>query len=361
MIRHRRAAVPLALAAALALAGCTAGGDATGTATPTDTATEPAEPIMPAAEGATTYPLDLQTPFGHSVLEARPERIAVVGDGGELDAVLALGVEPVIGSSDIEAPWYEGTRADDLPGFIDATEEPIELDKLIASAPDLIVAPSLATLPDDYATLTKVAPVLVADGEGELLTDWRSTTTAVGAALDLPGAAEQAVADADAAIEAAAQANPQFAGRTVAVLINDGPDGGLKLVNTAGSPAEALLGELGFAPLPNGGADFGADEDGVFQASSLALADADAIVVGHRGGSDGDPATARQWLESNAVYQSLGAVQRGAVATFEPDPETEELGLSWALGVPTALSAPWAAEEVGALVGPIVAAQPPAA
>lgn len=309
--------------------------------------------LLPAAEGATAYPLTLATPYGETVLTERPQRIAVVGGDGDMDAVLALGVAPVIGVDDTDAPWYEGTRAEEMPGFFDPWSDTVALEKIIASQPDLIVASTLTGIADHYADLARIAPVLALDPASG---DWHELTAAVGAALDLPGAATTVVDDADARIAAVAAANPQFVGKTVAIVVNYGTAEGLRLVNMQGTATESLLTSLGFAPHPQAAGDFGANEEERFGAASLPLVEADVVVIGLNGG-DGTPADATAWLESTPEYQALGATTRGAISVVEPNADTGTLDLAWALATPSALATPWAAEQIATAVG---AALPPA-
>ena len=183
------------------IVACAPGGSPLTSPTPPEDPEVAAEnaALVPAAEGATGYPLTLASPYGETVLTERPERIAVVGGDGDLDAVLALGVAPVIAPDDTDAPWYDGTRADEVPGYFDPDDD-FSVSRLVASEPDLIVASSMPGLEEHYADLARVAPVVAAGESGAVAVDWRDLTRAVGAAIDAPGAASTAVESADAAI-----------------------------------------------------------------------------------------------------------------------------------------------------------------
>ncbi|WP_287220865.1 hypothetical protein [Rhodococcus sp. (in: high G+C Gram-positive bacteria)] len=78
---HRRTRALVAAGAALlvAVTGCSSSQD-----TASDDAATASDTFLPEAEGTTTYPLTLHTPYGETVLEERPERIAIVGGLGEL-------------------------------------------------------------------------------------------------------------------------------------------------------------------------------------------------------------------------------------------------------------------------------------
>ena len=85
-----------ALAAALLVSGCSASAENSKTASTPGSEGN----ALPAAEGTTTYPLTLESPYGTSILEKRPERVAaIVPNAVDTEMLLALGVKPVLSSS----------------------------------------------------------------------------------------------------------------------------------------------------------------------------------------------------------------------------------------------------------------------
>ena len=66
------------LTAALLLSGCS-------TPASENASDGEAASRLPAAEGSTTYPLVLESPWGETTLEERPERISLVGPGAEIE------------------------------------------------------------------------------------------------------------------------------------------------------------------------------------------------------------------------------------------------------------------------------------
>lgn len=335
LFRRTATTLALALTAALTLTSCAPADDA---ATSGDAA------LLPAAEGTTSYPLTLETPYGQTVLEERPERIAVIGGLGDEDAVLALGVAPVVGIEGSAWAWLEGTRADETQATVDPWADALQIETIAAAEPDLIVASTYAGIADSFERLSVVAPVLVVEPVADYEWDWRELTREVGRALDLSAAAEEVVAATDARVADAAAAHPEYAGRTVSILINRGATAGIEFVNVQGSTGEELLSELGFAPHPKA-AELAASEFGEVSLENLSLVDADAIVVAEHGG-EGTPEEAKTWLEASPLYQNLGAVQRGAVGFIQPNPETGALDLAWALSYPSALSVGWTVDQL---------------
>src|SRR5690625_5989452 len=64
--------------------------------------------LLPEGEDSTQYPLTLETPFGHTVLDKCPERVAVVSAVGvDTESLLALDAVPVfaVAKYDGEDPW----------------------------------------------------------------------------------------------------------------------------------------------------------------------------------------------------------------------------------------------------------------
>ncbi len=83
-----------ALAAALLVSGCSASAENSKTASTPGSEGN----ALPAAEGTTTYPLTLESPYGTGILEKRPERVAaIVPNAVDTEMLLALGVKPAAG------------------------------------------------------------------------------------------------------------------------------------------------------------------------------------------------------------------------------------------------------------------------
>lgn len=170
---HRRTGITLialtATTAALALSACSPSSPANEAET-ANTA-QGASALLPEGEGSTQYPLTLETPFGHTVLDKRPERVAVVSAVGvDTESLLALG----------------------------AGEE-ISAEAIAASEPDLIVnLQAYETFDQDrFNQLSRVAPVLYTDAEQ---TTWQDVLTSLGETQDLRDAAASKIADPTTAL-----------------------------------------------------------------------------------------------------------------------------------------------------------------
>ncbi|HMR50136.1 MAG TPA: ABC transporter substrate-binding protein [Arachnia sp.] len=343
--RRTGALVAGVLATAIALTACGASAGAGGDAAPeTGSPSSGAPRLLPEAEGKTQYPLTLETPYGSTTLDQRPERIAVVGGLGDLESVLALDIAPVVGSDAVEYPWLEGTRFAEIEEFIDPWADSFPIETIAAAKPDLIVASTFSGLEDEFARLSAIAPVVAAAPTGDYAWDWRELIGVVGEATDLAGLAEQEIAETEAKVVDAAAAHPEWEGRTVSLIINRGQEYGVEFVNVDGSPAATLLDQLGFAPHPHH-EQLSAFEYGNVSLENIGLVDADALIVARHGGN-GTIEDATAWLEGSPLYQQLGAVKAGNVSYLDPSESTGVLDLAWALSYPNVLADRWTVDEL---------------
>ncbi|HJR39698.1 MAG TPA: iron-siderophore ABC transporter substrate-binding protein [Nocardioidaceae bacterium] len=207
-----RTLAALGVAAALTLTGCATGSTAAGS--DTQVANTSAE--------ADAFPVTIEHAFGETTIEEQPQRVATLG-WSDQDHVLALGVAPVgatkltwggneAGSSD----WFDAeleragmeppTRYDDADGA-----PVVEIAKL---DPDLILATNSGISEQEYAKLSKIAPV-VAYPEHPWITPWQTSLEMVGTALGRSDLAEEVAAETEQAIDDAAAEHPQLEGKSL--------------------------------------------------------------------------------------------------------------------------------------------------
>ncbi|MFT3889325.1 MAG: ABC transporter substrate-binding protein [Arachnia sp.] len=354
---RRLAALLAGVLAAAALAACgsptpapTDAGPASGA--PSADISASASTLLPPAEGKTQYPLTLKTPYGETVLKARPERIAIVGGLGDQESVLALGIAPVLGSDKVAYPWLQETRFDEIETFIDPWADNFSIETVAAADPDLIVASTFGGLEDQFERLSSIAPVLAVGKTGDYAWDWRELIGGVAEATDLSARAEEQIAKTEAKVVDAAAAHPEWKGHTVSIVINRGQEAGIEFVNIDGSPAAQLLTQLGFAEHPNH-EKLSSFEWGNVSLENIGLVDADALIVARHGGM-GTIEEATTWLEGNALYQQLGAVKADKVAYLDPSEATGVLDLAWAFSYPNVLSDRWTVDELTPALSGIV-------
>ncbi|WP_229051601.1 ABC transporter substrate-binding protein [Aeromicrobium sp. Leaf350] len=262
---------------------------------------------LPEAEGSTQYPLTLDTWLGESTLQERPERIAVFGYSSSLDALEAIGVTPVYyGGRDAKAgyEWNDSAYLDGIGVADEITDFVLDYESIAATEPDLIVVPGFLQDTEQFDKLSDIAPVLDLPedpGNGDR-TDWRALQRQIGEALDLSEAADEAVAEADAHIAEVAAAHPEWAGKTVTIGYDYGPEYGMSYYTVAGGPAEGLLLDLGFAANPT--ATSFVESDAISE-ENQGLLDADALVMIY------NDEVGREARESQPLFQAVPAVADG--------------------------------------------------
>jgi iron complex transport system substrate-binding protein len=324
-MRRARRSLTGALLALVAVTGLVACGD--------DSDPGGGDTSAPAGAEASAFPVSITHTYGTTEIRTEPKRIVTAGLV-EQDALLALGVVPVATTE-----WFGGKPGAIWPwaaGKLNGAEAPevlkdadgIQFEKIATLKPDLIVAVYSGLSAEDYATLSKIAPVVAQPAGGiDFGTDWKELTRTVGTAIGRPAAAERAVAAAEATITAARAAHPEFAGRTALMATNYE---GYWVYGTQ-DPRGRLLRELGFA-LPPGldevtGEEFGAN----LSRERTDLLDVDALVW-----LVPSYATDKPKIQADPLYSKLAVKAEGRDVYLE-DEET----LGAATSFITVLSVPY--------------------
>jgi iron complex transport system substrate-binding protein len=173
---------------------------------------------------AGALPATLTHKFGKTTLTKVPKRVVCVGLV-EQDALLALGIVPVATTKWFGKapgcifPWATDKLGDaKLPTVLDATNG-IPVEKVAAQSPDLIIGLYSGMTKKEYELLSKIAPTVAQPDEYvDYGTPWDESTLTIGKAVGQPDAAKKLVDTVTARIEKEADAHPEFAGRTAAVV-----------------------------------------------------------------------------------------------------------------------------------------------
>ncbi|MFE9662605.1 ABC transporter substrate-binding protein [Streptomyces sp. NPDC005955] len=297
---------------------------------------------LPAAEGATAYPLTLKTPFGDTTLDRRPERIAIVtANTLDTDALIALGGTPVFAPSTVDRnPWLDDDAVTGIAKLWDAeagTE--VSAESVAAASPDLIVALAAYETFDQarFDKLSAIAPVLYAP-QGELT--WQELTRKLGDTLDLSDAAVKAVETAERSVAKTRAEHPEFRGKSATHIIVYDEKYGPYYASSPGSDTARLFEQLGFV-LPGAAAKF--TKDGTISDELVGLIDADFLLLS----TSADPA----YFVDAPLVKAVPAVADGRAVINPQDKEAGTNHFAWGLNVQSVLSVPWLIEQLAEFGG----------
>lgn len=163
----------------------------------------------------------VSTIFGDVTVPENPQRVVALG-WSDAETALALGVQPVGASDwlgvggDGLGPWVEESY-DSAPTILETYD--VEIESVAALEPDLILWTRSTNDPELYDKLSEVAPTVGAPVGTEIAygTTWDAQTQLVADALGKSEEGAQLVDETNADFAAAVAANPEFAGKTVAV------------------------------------------------------------------------------------------------------------------------------------------------
>src|SRR5262245_19928517 len=141
------------------------------------------------------FPVTIEHKYGSTTIEKAPTRVVVVGLR-EQDHLLALGVVPVATTEwygkypGAIFPWAKDELGDaKVPTVLDSTDG-VEIEKVAAQQPDLILGVYSGLTKKEYDPLSKLAPVVAQPkGQPDYGTSWQEETLISGQAV---GREEQA-------------------------------------------------------------------------------------------------------------------------------------------------------------------------
>ena len=210
----------LAMAGTMAVAACSGSSD--------DDTAAGADTTSGASSDA--FPVTIEHAFGETEITEEPQNVVTWG-WGSADAAIALGVVPVAipfddyaGDDEGVLPWIRDAveaQGADLPEILPNAEEP-PFEAIAAQQPDVIIAAYSGITEDDYELLSDIAPTVAYPGEA-WATPWRDLIEIVGTSLGRTEQADDVLAGIDTAVAEQAEAHPELAGKSVA-MVWDTPD-----------------------------------------------------------------------------------------------------------------------------------------
>jgi len=160
--------------------------------------------------------------FGTTRIPAPPQRVVSAGLT-EQDDLLAVGVVPVavtdwFGDEPSAVwPWARDRLGGATPEVLSLADG-IEVDRIAALAPDLIVATNAGLDEQTYARLSEIAPTVAQPGPEAFFGPWQAQATIIGQAVFKADEMAGIVADVENRFTGIADQYPGFAGRRVALL-----------------------------------------------------------------------------------------------------------------------------------------------
>ncbi|MBF4161456.1 ABC transporter substrate-binding protein [Nocardioides acrostichi] len=270
------------LALAPGLAACGSGADDSGPSGGADSENGTQDGTEDGTEDG-AFPVTIEHKYGSTTIDRAPERVVCVGLTDQ-DTLMALGTVPVaitywFGDESLHGiyPWAEDYLGEADPPTVLKDSDGIEIEKVAALAPDLIIGQYSGMSAADYKKLSALGvPVVAQNGDyADYGTPWDVAALTLGTAIGKPEAAQRLVDAAKESISQAAAAHPEFEGETAAVVT---PYEGLFIYGPE-DPRSQLLTQLGFTlhPLITGADD---SEFGISLSSERTtdLGDAGAVV-----------------------------------------------------------------------------------
>lgn len=321
---HLRSLLTIA-ACALALAACGSDDDRASSGA--------AEASTPTAEPG-AFPAKIAHRYGTTTIPAEPERVVIAGLR-EQDAALALGVVPVATTEwygkhpGAVFPWARQALGDAKPPTVLSYEDGLQVEKIAAQRPDVIIAVYSGMTKKEYGQLSKLAPVVAQPkGQVDYGSSWQEETLMTGRALGRPARAQELVDEAQKQITAAAKAHPEFQGKSAAIVA----DYQGVFVYGPQDVRSRFLGELGFAYPKSLKDAFPKEFGGQVSEEKLDLLDVDTLVWFDSGGK-----TERK-MAKNPVYAKLPVHREGRdVYVLEKDRVYEATSFPSVLSMPTLL------------------------
>ena len=295
-----------------------------------------AQPDQQRAGGsAAGFPVSVAGKFGTTTVSEKPVRVVAMS-WTDADFALALGVTPVGMAKAPDAPnglepWTAAALGDANPTLFTALgSDPIE--QVAGLAPDLILATKDYNLGQSYPQLSQIAPVVTYLG-GPNTDSWQQALGNVAAALGLAEQGRKLTTDTEAQIAAQKVAHPEPSGKTFSYAVAPNT-AGVYTVNSDQDVSAQLLAGLGMRlspkvlTLPTSGIPGRAQ----LSLENLSVLDADVVVAA---ASQADLAA----FAKSPVFESLGAVRRGAYVPFD---YTTAVSIAF----PSTLSLQWAMTQV---------------
>lgn len=340
----RRASPSVAVAALAALTLSACGGDGSGDADSSSSSS---------ASSGSFEEVTIEHALGTAEIEEEPERVVTLGQGSA-ETAIALGVTPVgveeyaWGADDSGyLPWIHEAveeNGDELPELFTGGDE-MDVEAILELDPDVILAPWSGIDQEQYDVLADIAPTVAYQEEPWTVT-WDGQIETVATALGKEDQADDLIAEIEAEFEEASR--PEWEELTYSYIYNDGP--GTLGVFYPSEQRAAMVDKLGLTPDPVVESEElqeydveGTDSAMIGLENADMLSDSDLIFTFYSNAEN------REEIESQDLYQSIPAVERGSVVA----PEDQSLVTASSMINP--LTVPWVLERYVPMIEEAVA------
>ncbi len=160
--------------------------------------------------------------FGETRIPAPPKRVVSAGLT-EQDDLLAVGVVPVavtdwFGDQPYGVwPWARPKLGNARPAVLSLADG-IQVDRIAAQRPDLIVAINAGLDQDTYHKLSAIAPTIAQSGQDAFFEPWKDQATTIAQAVYHADEMTTLITSVDESFTNVGQNNPQFAGKKALLL-----------------------------------------------------------------------------------------------------------------------------------------------
>ena len=172
------------------------------------------------------FPVTIEHKFGTTEIADAPKRVVAVGFNDQ-DFALALGVKPVgvrqfQGGIDItRRPWAQDELGGAKPQIVGAEE--LELEKIAALRPDLILGVYSGLNKSEYATLSKIAPTVAQSSDYvDFGMPWEAQAETTSRALGRDEPGEKVVGSVEQQFEDARKRHPELDGSSFVLAAASG-------------------------------------------------------------------------------------------------------------------------------------------
>jgi iron complex transport system substrate-binding protein len=281
-------------------------------------------------------PVTIEHAFGETTIDETPEKVVTWG-WGSTEAALALGVVPVAmpfqsygADENGVLPWISeelDALGAETPTILTDDGEAPPYEEIAAAKPDVILAVYSGLTEKQYELLNQIAPTVPYEKE-PWATPWKDVIATVGTVLGKDDEAAEVVGEIDSALADAAEAHPEFQGKSIAAVWDVA---GTLYVYKPADPRVSFLLDLGLVGAESVDKLASGDSSFYYTLSyeQLDKLDSDILI------NYSDTEAEQEAFLSSSYAEAIPAVKAGAVASV--------VGPEFVASVspPTALSVTW--------------------